>query len=69
MVGFPFTCLALAGQNGSPGLLARFCDCERREHAPRSQAGTRTCAVVCTRAACGPRSQEREKKPVAGGEK
>ena len=63
---FLFSCLVVAGQNASPLLLARFREYGRPKHAPRSPAGTHTCAVVYTRAACVPRTQEGEKPPAAG---
>ena len=47
------------------GLLARFRDFERPEHAPRSPPGTQTSAVVYRRVPCVPRSRERRKDPRA----
>ena len=67
-MGFPWAWLALAGRKAIPRLLARFRDFERPEHAPRSPAGTQTCAVVYRRPPCVPRSRDREKRPTAGRE-
>ena len=59
----------VAPRKATPCLLARFRDFERPEHAPRSPAGTHTCAVMYRRAPCVPRSREREKRPTGAGEK
>ena len=42
MLGFACAWLALAGRKAILWLLARFCGFERREHTPRSPAGTHT---------------------------
>ena len=63
-VGFPLSCSALAPRKATPRLLARFRDFERPEHAPRSQPGTETCAVVYRQLPCVPRSRERQYRTV-----
>ena len=57
--------IRLVGQKATPSLLARSRDFERLERAPRCLAGIHTCAVVCTRPPCVPRSRECETGPAA----
>ena len=67
--GFPLYCSALAPRKAIPWFIARSRDFERPGHAPRSPAGTQTCAVAYRRAPCVPRSGEREKRPTGAVEK
>ena len=65
---FPLSCLARRGGKRSRDLLARSRDFERPERAPRSPAGTHTCAVAYALPPCPcvPRSREREEGPTVG---
>ena len=60
---------SIASRKAITRLLARFRDFEHPEHAPRSLAGTYTCAVVYRRPSCVTHSREREKRLTGAGEK
>ena len=64
-----FFCFFFFFSGPSIETLLRFRDFERPEHAPRSPAGTRTCAGVYRRPPCVPRRRERQKVPTGAGEK
>ena len=61
--------VGLPGWKASPRLRAKFRDFGGPEHAPRSPAGTHTCALVYTRAPCVCRSRVRGKKKPEWGVK
>ena len=61
--GFAWARLALAGRKAIPRFLARFRNCGRLEHTPRSPAGTHICAVVFRRGPCVPAAKNARKDP------
>lgn len=68
-VGFPLTCLALAGRKAPRWLLARIRDSAGPENTPRTSGGACICAVGYTHPPCMPRGRERERRPAGRREK